>query len=42
MTVMIKWVENDKERNHAIFNVELNPTFAIESWLIARGLEVVS
>ena len=37
----ISRVENDKERNHAIFNVELNPTFAIESWLIARGLNVM-
>ena len=34
-------VENGKERNHAVFNIELNPTFAIESWCIARGLNVM-
>ena len=34
-------IEKGVERNHAVFNVELNPTFAIESWLIARGLNVM-
>ena len=34
-------VEWGKERNHAVFNMELNPTFAIESWCIARGLNVM-
>ena len=33
--------ENGKERNYGIFNIELNPTFAIESYLMVLEVYVM-
>ena len=30
-----------KERNIGMFNLKYNPTFAIESWMIAMGINVM-
>ena len=37
----ISKVVNGKERNYGIFNIELNPTFAIESYLMVLEVYVM-